>query len=64
MQDKLLALQEASKEEQLSVINRAIKLLYLYSGQLGQIKVLKWVIYRKRDLFLAAKISWSKSIII
>ena len=55
MQDKLLALRKTSKEEQLSVINRAIKLLYPYSGQPSQIKVLKRVIYKKRDLFLAAK---------
>ena len=32
IQDKLLALQEVSKDEQLSIINKAIKLLYLYSG--------------------------------
>ena len=56
MQDKLLTLQKASKEEQLNVINKAIKLLYLYSGQPSQIKVLRQVIYKKRDLFLAAKI--------
>ena len=64
VQDKLLALQEASKEEQLSAIDRAIKLLYLYSRQPSQIKVLRRVIYRKRDLFLAAKILQGKSIII
>ena len=29
------------KEKQLSTIDRAIKLLYLYSGQLSQIKVLR-----------------------
>ncbi len=56
MQDKLLALQEVSKEEQLSAIDRAIKLLYLYSRRPGQIKVLRQVIYGKRDLFLAVKI--------
>ena len=57
MQDKLLTLREANKEKQLSAINRAIKLLYPYSGRPGQIKVLRQVIYRKRDLFLAAKTS-------
>ena len=33
VQDELLALQEASKDKQLSLIDRAIKLLYPYSGQ-------------------------------
>ena len=37
VQDELLALREASKEEQLSAIDRAIKLLYPYSGRPGQI---------------------------
>ena len=63
MQDELLALREASKEEQLSAIDRAIKLLYPYSGRPGQIKVLRRVMYGKRDLFLAAKTSWGKSMI-
>ena len=31
MQDKLLALQKASKEEQLSAIDKAIKFLYPYN---------------------------------
>ena len=35
VQDELLALREASKEEQLNVIDRAIKLLYPYSGRPG-----------------------------
>ena len=63
MQDELLALREASKEEQLSAIDRAIKLLYPYSGRPGQIEVLRRVIYGKRDLFLAAKTLWGKSMI-
>ena len=33
IQDELLALQKASKDKQLSVIDKAIKLLYLYSGR-------------------------------
>ena len=33
VQDELLALREASKDEQLSAIDRAIKLLYPYSGR-------------------------------
>ena len=63
VQDELLALREASKEEQLSAIDRVIKLLYPYSGRPGQIEVLRRVIYGKRDLFLAAKTSWGKSMI-
>ena len=63
MQDELLGLREASKEEQLSAIDRAIKLLYPYSGRPSQIKVLRRVMYKRRDLFLAAKTLWGKSII-
>ena len=63
VQDELLALREASKDEQLSAIDRAIKLLYPYSGRPSQIEVLRRVMYGRRDLFLAAKTSWGKSMI-
>ena len=63
VQDELLALREASKDEQLSAIDRAIKLLYPYSGRPSQIEVLRRVMYERRDLFLAAKTSWGKSMI-
>jgi hypothetical protein len=48
---------KASKDEQLSAIDRAIKLLYPYSGRPSQIEVLRRVMYGRRDLFLAAKTS-------
>ena len=63
VQNELLALQNASKDEQLSAIDKTIKPLYLYSGRPSQIEVLRRVMYGWRDLFLAVKTLWGKSMI-
>ncbi|OCK93563.1 uncharacterized protein K441DRAFT_565405, partial [Cenococcum geophilum 1.58] len=44
-------------------VNKAIAFLYLYRERIEQLKALRWLLFKKKDIILVAKTLFGKSII-